>query len=73
MLAGKTKRWPGNPFRGLEVFEFEHAPIFRGRTKAVGELLDLLIWLGDAGKPFVLVIGASGSVKSSFVASGSRI
>jgi serine/threonine protein kinase len=70
MLAGKTKRWLENPFRGLEVFEFEHAPIFRGRTKAVGELLDLLIRLGNIRKPFVLVIGASGSGKSSFVRAG---
>jgi tetratricopeptide (TPR) repeat protein len=70
MLAGKTKRWLGNPFRGLEVFEFEHAPIFRGRTKAVGEHLDLLIRLGNIRKPFVLVIGASGSGKSSFVRAG---
>jgi serine/threonine protein kinase len=70
MLPGKTKRWLENPFRGLEVFEFEHAPIFRGRTKAVGELLDLLIRLGSIRKPFVLVIGASGSGKSSFVRAG---
>jgi len=70
MLAGKTKRWLENPFRGLEVFEFEHAPIFRGRTKAIGELLDLLIQLGSTRKPFVLVIGASGSGKSSFVRAG---
>jgi hypothetical protein len=56
MLAGKNKRWLKNPFRGLEVFEFEHAPIFRGRTKAAGELLDLLIRSGNIRKPFVLVI-----------------
>ena len=70
LLVAKTKRWLENPFRGLEVFEFEHAPIFHGRTKAVGELLDLLIRLGNFGKTFVLVIGASGSGKSSFVRAG---
>jgi hypothetical protein len=70
MLVGRTKRWLENPFRGLEVFEFEHAPVFHGRTKAVGELLDLLVQLGNTGKAFVLVIGASGSGKSSFVRAG---
>jgi beta-glucosidase/6-phospho-beta-glucosidase/beta-galactosidase len=26
----KPKRWDDNPFHGLEVFEFEHAPVFHG-------------------------------------------
>ena len=69
-LIQKTKRWEDNPFRGLEVFEFEHAAIFYGRTKAVGELLDLIVQLANSGTVFVLVLGASGSGKSSLARAG---
>jgi hypothetical protein len=34
--------WEGNPFRGLELFDFEHASIFFGRTKAIGDIIDML-------------------------------
>ncbi|GAA5127593.1 hypothetical protein JIN84_08470 [Luteolibacter yonseiensis] len=40
--AGVRKRprphWNGNPFRGLGVFEFWHAPIYFGRTAAIQEV-----------------------------------
>jgi WD40 repeat protein len=70
VLIRKTKRWGANPFRGLEVFEFEHAPIFYGRTKQIGELLDLVVQLANSGMVFVLVLGASGSGKSSLLRAG---
>ena len=31
-------RWQGSPFRDLDVFEFGDAPIFFGRTRAIGEV-----------------------------------
>jgi len=70
VLSGKTRRWTSNPFRGLHVFDFQHAPIFHGRTKAVGEVLEALEEQGRAHRPFVLVLGASGSGKSSLVRAG---
>ncbi len=57
-------------FRGLNVFDFEHAPIFHGRTKAIGEVLEALEAQVRAQRPFVLVVGASGSGKSSLVRAG---
>src|SRR4029077_15315125 len=41
-LGKKLPRWKSCPFRGLNFFDFEHAPIFHGRTKAIGEVWDAL-------------------------------
>ena len=62
--------WKSNPFRGLNFFDFEHAPVFHGRTKAVGEVLDALKKQAAAKKPFVLVLGPNGAGKSSLVRAG---
>jgi hypothetical protein len=59
-----------NPFRGLEFFDAEHAPFFRGRTKTVGEALDVLEKQAAEKKPFVLVLGPGGSGKTSLVRAG---
>jgi hypothetical protein len=65
-----VRRWKSNPFRGLNFFDFEHAPIFHGRTKAIGEVLEALEAQVRAQRPFVLIVGASGSGKSSLVRAG---
>ncbi|MGB7837017.1 MAG: ATP-binding protein, partial [Terrimicrobiaceae bacterium] len=70
VLGKKVRRWKSCPFRGLNFFDFEHAPIFQGRTKAVGEVLEALEAQLRAHRPFVLVVGASGSGKSSLVRAG---
>ena len=69
-LSRKVRRWNSSPFRGLNAFGFEHAPIFHGRTKAIGEVLEALEEQTRAQRPFVLVVGASGSGKSSLVRAG---
>lgn len=63
-------RWHQNPFRGLESFGLEHAPVFFGRTRARNELREVLVRQAERGCAFVLVIGASGSGKSSLVKAG---
>jgi hypothetical protein len=62
--------WKSEPFRGLQCFTFEEAPIFHGRTKAVGDVLDALAKQANAKTPFVLILGTSGSGKSSLVRAG---
>ena len=69
-FSGRVRVWKSNPFRGLNVFDFEHAPIFHGRTKAIGEVLQALEEQLRARRPFVLVVGASGSGKSSLIRAG---
>jgi WD40 repeat protein/tetratricopeptide (TPR) repeat protein len=66
----RPRRWKENPFRGLEVFDFEHAPIFHGRTKEIGAVLEALQVQLSEHRPFVLVVGPSGSGKSSLVRAG---
>jgi hypothetical protein len=70
VLGRNVRRWKSCPFRGLDFFDFEHAPIFHGRTKAIGEVLEALEAQVKAERPFVLVVGASGSGKSSLVRAG---
>lgn len=53
------------PYRGLEVFEEEHADFFFGRDADVQRLLEKL-----KGRRFLAVLGASGSGKSSLVRAG---
>jgi energy-coupling factor transporter ATP-binding protein EcfA2 len=59
------------PYRGLEVFDVEHAPFFYGRNALTEWLLDQL--KARPGRPenrFLAIIGASGSGKSSLARAG---
>jgi WD40 repeat protein/serine/threonine protein kinase len=69
-LGRGVRRWKTCPFRGLTFFDFEHAPIFHGRTRAIGEVLEALDAQVRAHQPFVLIVGSSGSGKSSLMRAG---
>jgi formylglycine-generating enzyme required for sulfatase activity len=59
------------PYRGLRSLEAEDAGIFFGRDAAVIEALDRLRGMREAASPRLLVIlGASGAGKSSFMRAG---
>ena len=59
-----------NPFRGLEYFDYEHRAIFFGRDTEIREVVEQLVRREVSGAPGVLVEGASGSGKSSFIRAG---
>ena len=68
--AAPPVSWFDRPFRGLAVYEFEHAAIFYGRDASVRAASEQLIAAATAGTAFLLVRGASGSGKSSLVRAG---
>ncbi len=59
--------WQGSPFPGLRAFTPDDATIFFGRGR---ETDDLVRRCSDPAARFVMVVGASGSGKSSLVAAG---
>jgi len=76
-LDGKYFAWPPAsdpnrpPYRGLRPLEAEDAGIFFGRDAPIIEALDRLRGLRETTPPRLLVIlGASGSGKSSFLRAG---
>lgn len=72
--GGRARRWPievkGSPFRGLDAFGTKHASVFFGRGEATARAVDLLREAGSRGSPYLLVVGASGTGKSSLARAG---
>src|SRR4051812_24023021 len=60
-----------NPYRGLELFDVDHAPLFFGREALTEWLLDALRRKpSGAENRFLAIVGASGSGKSSVARAG---
>ncbi|MFK8014840.1 MAG: tetratricopeptide repeat protein [Gammaproteobacteria bacterium] len=57
-------------YRGLQPFGPEHAALFFGRDAVVRQVLDALSAQRQDGRAFVLILGASGSGKSSLARAG---
>ncbi|MCJ7529369.1 MAG: ATP-binding protein, partial [Methyloceanibacter sp.] len=74
VLKGRSVLWPidtkGSPFRGLAAFGAKHAPVFFGRSRDITKAIDALKDAGGRGNPFLLIVGASGSGKSSLALAG---
>ena len=62
----------GSPFRGLEQFDASHSRVYFGRDRKVQRATDELLAARARtnGLPFLLVVGPSGSGKSSLVRAG---
>ena len=64
------KAYLGNPFRGFEHFDYAHRAIFFGRDSETTEVLRQLLRREANRVPGLVVEGASGSGKSSFLRAG---
>ena len=68
--AAETK-WEGqSPFPGLTAFTQQESQVYYGRNAAVKNLLHRLAEQCNRKRPFTLIIGPSGSGKSSLVHAG---
>jgi eukaryotic-like serine/threonine-protein kinase len=74
VLHGHAVLWPiatkGSPFRGLEAFGAKHSAVFFGRSRDIARGVDLWKDAAERGSPFLIVVGASGSGKSSLARAG---
>jgi hypothetical protein len=70
--AGVT--WPielrGSPFRGLQPFDADYAEVFFGRRRVIERARERLADAAKRGTAFLLILGTSGSGKSSLARAG---
>lgn len=59
-----------SPFRGLDVFDYDDARFFHGRTRAIATAMERLRHQAEQGSAFLLIYGMSGTGKSSLVRAG---
>ncbi len=60
----------GSPYQGLEAFDVDHEEIFFGREQEICDVQVALDYQARKGNAFVLLVGASGSGKSSLARAG---
>ncbi len=67
-----TGSWDASPFRGLQAFDEQHAPIFFGRNDAICRLTQLIVGKVEqrTALEMVMILGPSGSGKTSLVRAG---
>ena len=73
-LLRREVRWRieerGSPFRGLLPFDAQHADVFFGRGAEIERGRERLVDAATRGAPFLLILGASGTGKSSLARAG---
>lgn len=60
----------GSPFPGLQAYDARYASVFFGRGSQIDTLLDRIAQQVQYGRAFCLVLGPSGSGKSSLINAG---
>ncbi|MGB1199783.1 MAG: tetratricopeptide repeat protein [Thalassotalea sp.] len=66
-----VKQWTkGSPYLGLNTFEAMHNTVYFGRTKAIAEVIQQLTHSLNQPCHFLLLLGKSGSGKSSLIRAG---
>lgn len=60
----------GSPFPGLQAYDARYAKVFFGRGSQIDTLLDRIAQQVQYGRAFCLVLGPSGSGKSSLINAG---
>ncbi|WP_433830421.1 hypothetical protein ACQP2E_10820 [Actinoplanes sp. CA-015351] len=69
-LKAGPRRTAREPYRGLEAFEAAHAELFFGRETLTRQILDRIRELWENGGGILIVVGPSGSGKSSLLRAG---
>lgn len=70
-LGSVSGSWrEGSPYLGLEAFSADHAAIFFGRSAAIEQLQRRVVQQISTGRAQILILGASGSGKTSLVQAG---
>lgn len=65
-----TRGLEGSPFLGKRSFKPSQAPLFFGREQAEQEILDQWVQRAESGTAFLMLLGASGTGKSSLIQAG---